>query len=766
MYTRAEAIEDILPMKTITIGPEGTPCELGPLLDVSGATVQHPANVAYHKGWWLLRKANWPEKFFTGVYDHLASILVYRMEAFPWAMTGGGSVNLKPGQYGGPGEVADPRKDYKRGTFFNDIAWVTLEPHIDAAIQAAVRFGDDINYGNFSFRANSGCAVSTQIHRTNGLIDYIKWFSDDCGMPPGADCPDPDCWNYVPQGSTMVGLICRAVQGDYSDDVAGKKYIFCWEANSDFGLGEDDSNRGSHLGDRAGAYWGTLVHDRPDYGEFPVGRNKLYLMLSDFDDGDPDWQSNNRWIHQAIAHTDATGLTPGKAAEMKLQVLGGVIHCFYRPYWEGNNPRTLWRHAFSHNSGHNGAGRVGLVARGHSGIQWDTLWPGRNYIDQTDNVCDFWDIEATDGVRDMNLEELATHYAWQGLTETEFRSDVNVAGPVVVNANTLYTGINYPVENPCLDFTVEISDDGGEAGVFVRAVTNGDPLADCVLFGIVANSTYKNGDKTLNCYVVFRRYEDGNEVADVRDYSPCPFQIKPNTPYRVRVSLRNDLYSMWVEGNYVGHFHLDEELGQYFGLYANNENATFTNIRLPELHEIFENATLDPGQDMMGAIKAGIGHRHIKGVWRPYGKLLISYFKNHDIGPSFENNLLQNQYEQSDQFYSAVEVLGASQRATYANSNLMARGRRYTQVNNPNLMTVEACYREARLILQEIAEQMVQATFTSPPDVRLEPEDQTNIIITQQEVNGTYMVDDIVISFDLDKHQAEMQTSTRQQYIL
>lgn len=743
LHTKSENIDDIFPLDFLTIEPKNAVASTSAMDDVENSiTVRHPAGISYHRGWWTIVSPSWHNLFFSAEYPDLDDRPLYRMEATPWAFTGGGPVDLPPGVYGGPGDVADPRKQHKRGTFFNDIVWLVIEPRIDGAVQSSVRFGDDKGVSNFAGVTTTNLPVTATINRTNGLITNIVW--------------GPDSWNNVYQESVMVGLICRSVRDEQDPDGTGKKYLFCWEANSDF-------DSGSHLEDQAGQYWNTLVFDKPDYGAFPVGQNKFYLYISDFDETNEDWQADGDFTHKAVAHTDATGLVTGRPADMKMQVLGGKIYCFYRTYYTSGNPRSLWRHAFSYNAGHFGAGRFGLVARGHSGIQWDVLYPLRNQIDLADNVVDFWDIEATDAVKDHTLEEVVEKYAWQGLTETEFRSEVNDAGPRAVTAGTVYNGYSSdPFENPCIDFTVNIAADGGEAGLVLRSTDNGSLNNTCIFIGIVVHTTYKEGDNTLNTYVVKRRYDGGAEVVGAKDYSPSALHLKPATDYKVRISVRNDLFNVYVEGNYVGHFHDDTELGAYWGLYAISQNATFTDIRLPELHMIPEHALLDSNQTMFDAIKKLIGKRHIKGVFRPDGKLLVSLFKTHDAGPTFEDSLQQSTLQQTDRFYSIIEVIGAYVRASFVSTILLPRGRHYLQVNNPDIMTIEDCYNEAELICQEVAEKMVQVNFNGIPDLRLEPEDLSQIIISQQQVNGNYLIDDVTIVFDLAKTASSMQVGTRQ----
>jgi len=765
MATKSEVIDDMFPLTSAVIEPTD-PGATATSKIINSETVDNapaiPDGVAYQNGWWLLNKADWPGIFFSGQYPDLEGKLIYAMEASPWAMTGGGDIDLPPGEYGGPGAIAE-EQPRKRGTFFSDISWITLEPRIDGMVQSSVRFGDNINYGNATFTALDGNVVSTALTRVNGLIQKIDWSHEG------------SVWNEVYQESCMAGLICRSVNDPLDGNGGGKKYVFAWEANSFFGLG-DQPGRGSSLGDQAGRYWNTLVHDRPDYGSFTVDRNsgagRFYLYLSDFDESNENWQADEAWVHKAVAHHAPTsnaytaGIQSGRPIDMRLQVLGGTIHCFYRAYPTGTNPKQRWYKAFSYNSGHFGAGKFGLVGRGHAGIQWDVLYPGKDHIRNWNNTVHFWDAKAADALRDPTLEEIFERHAWYGFTQTEFRSVIDDDGPVSVTAGSYYNGYASPVENPCIDFVVNIDDNGGEAGLFVRATDNDDPFDNCVSLGIVANATYADSDSLVNAYVVKRRYSGGSEVNAGRDYSPIPFAVEPGNSYGVRISVRNEKYIVYIDGNYVGHFEDDTELGLYWGLFATGQDASFEAVRLPELHEVPENSLLDPNQTMMNAINKTVKQRHIKGVFRPDGNLLISRFSEHDTGPALDDTLVSSTVKSASNFLSVVEVQGAFTRATYTNETALASGRYYSLVENPDIMTTEACYVEAKALARQSMEAAHQLSAASLPDIRLEPEDASEVVSTRQDVNGTYIIDDTEFSFDLSGRKDEMRVSGRRQVIL
>jgi hypothetical protein len=761
--TRAEVIDDKFPLQELFCLPEesaGTQTYTAFMQDKE-VNWSFPQQLIIKQGWWTMVKPKWPTLFFAGNYPDLESgdRLVCAMESTPFAFTGGGPVDLAPGIPGGPGDIADDRKNAKAGSMFNDVSWTILEPAVDGCISAVGRFGDNTGQANFSFRALTGCEVNTKIVRSNGLITHIEWFSDDCGSPPGDEWGDNQ-WNDTWQESCMFGLVCRAVHDDLDEKGNGKKYMFIWEAQSDWA-------KGSHLEDQ----WGRFgeAFDKADWGALNSGKNKLYLYISDFDETNENWKADGNWIHRAVAGgITATGLTPGLPAELRLQIYGGTIYCFYRPYGTGNYPKNVaWHHAITHNSAHFGAGKRGLVARGGSTIQWDVLYPGKNVIDRCDNVVHVWDVVDTDGVKDPTFREIITGYAWQGLTETQYR---NLVAETAINhlADTFEAIAASFVENPVIDFKLTIALNGGEAGLFLRSIDGS--MDNCVSIGLVVNSTYKDGDNVLECYVVKRRYSDGVEDLAGRDFAPSLHHLKPEVPYRCRISVRNNLYTIWCEGAYLGHFLDDTELGSRWGTFASGSAATFDFVELTELHMVPEHALLDPSQTMKDGIDKFIGQRAIKGVFKPTGEVLVSHFADHDDGPDLEASLKQGARNDTNKFASAVAVQGAETRATYQSPKLLVRGRHFQEFNFPDLMTSEDCYEEAKAICRRMAEDIIKLQLLALSDARLEPEDRVNVVISEEGTNGTFLIDGLKYDFELkqigQESLNEMGLEVRQQYIL
>jgi hypothetical protein len=561
--------------------------------------------------------------------------------------------------------------------------------------------------------------------KSNSVITQLQWRTDSYSG---------SIWNTVAQFACMAGLICHAPE-------VGRKYAFVWEHQSNFGTS-------SHTDDT----WTRENFDRADYSSHGTGSNRLYLVVSDYD--------GSNWINKSVVGgITATGLTPGYPADLKMQVLGGTIFCYYRPHSTGTP--NQWQFAFSYKAGRFGAGRFGLVGRGHAGIMWNLFQSGIQKIARYDNVVDFWNIKLSDATMDRTMEDHLRRYCWRGYTASEFRAEVNEASRVV-NSGVVYS-YGKPAENITIDFKMSIPANGNEGGVVVRGVSSGSPGNTCVRIGLVPHSTANSAANAINYYAVKRRYESGAEVTAAREYSPLAVQLVPGVPVPVRVTVRGPLYSIWIAGNYAGHFTDETALGLYFGLYAVGGNVSFSNIYVGELYEVPGMAILETNQAMSDAIQRFIGRRRIKGFYKYDGTLKFSYFLSHDSGPAQNNNMWQSAIQRNPRYLSKVRVQGSKAYAIFQSKTLARRGQRFQVVDNSEIVLREFAYKEAQAILTETAEQQQQATFTGLPDLRLDPEDQVEVTVTYQSVAGDFLVEDIQFGVKMgDNPDSSMTLVTRQ----
>lgn len=696
LNTRTETIEDILPQDTMYVEPTDP--------------VKH---VTLSEGHWVVARMQWPGLFFSGAYASLNAKTSWRLKSFPYANFGG------EGGAGDPGKILNEREEYK-GSWFKDITWLGMPPMVDGAIEATVRWGDNWNQGNFSFQTDTGDNVSATVQRFNGVISIVTW--DGGGAV-----------NEVRQHACMAGLLCHAPE-------VGRKYAFVWEHQSDFSLS-------SHTNDQ----WSGENFDSADYSAHGLGFNKLYLIVSDYDGANT--------INKSVAGgITATGLEVGKPADLRMQVLGGRIYCYYRPHSTGTP--NQWQLAFSYRAGRFGAGRFGLIGRGHAGIQWDALYNGKVEIGRLENYVDFWNIKLSDAVMDQTIEEHLRRYAWRGYTESVFRSEVSEASRPVSGGG--FHNYSRPVENLTIDFKVNIPANGNEAGVFLRGVSPSVPQNQCVRLGIIPHSTANTSGNPVNYYIVKRRFS-GTEVTSAREYAPFPIQIKPGSTIPVRVTAQGAIYSLWIAGNYAGHFIDETELGLYFGLYAIGGTATFSDIYVPELYEV-TSGLLEVNQAVGDALGNVIGSRRIKSIYTWDGKLKFSYYLTREQAPDFhENRLWQSGIQRNPRYLSKVRVQGTDAYAIYQAETLAKKGQRFQLVSKPEITLREFAYREAQAIVTETAEQQQKASFTGAPDIRVDPEDETIITINRQNVNGSFIIEDIRIDFTMgDDPASSMQITTRQ----
>jgi len=376
----------------------------------------------------------------------------------------------------------------------------------------------------------------------------------------------------------------------------------------------------------------------------------------------------------------------------------------------------------------------------------------REEIWKYDNVVDVYNVSLTDTVMDRTLEDVFRTYAHTAYTGTVFSRLVDETSVSVPDGGNHIFGIQ--THNPVIDFKVPFIQ-GSEAGVIVRA--NSDPNIDSVRLGIVAGTGNPG-----TAYVVKRVYSGGVEQVGQRDYSPFVFSIKYNTPIPVRVTVRDTIYSVWIDGNYAGHFILDESLYQNIGLYAIGAYTIFTDVIIPELYEIPEFALLDTGISMESAIKKVVAQRRIKGVWTVDGNLWISYFSEHEDGPAYEDTLVASSPKENNNYLSRVTVEGAYTMATYISEAMAARGEHFLSVHLPDIMHREFCYKEAQAIVRKAAEEMYQIELSGLPDLRIDPEDKIAVHIARQNIDDDFYINDVSISHNTSGRQSVMNISVRQ----
>jgi|GEM_PF-2124937 hypothetical protein len=163
------------------------------------------------------------------------------------------------------------------------------------------------------------------------------------------------------------------------------------------------------------------------------------------------------------------------------------------------------------------------------------------------------------------------------------------------------------------------------------------------------------------------------------------------------------------------------------GLLGHGVGRTFYDIQVPQLTDFMEWSSIDPGETATGGLSRALEGRYVKyfiryngalRAWRPSGKPSVYTFALDDMQSkslSFDKRGL----------YTHVRMLGAYQQSEYLDDLLVRKyGHRFIEVNNPYLMTPQACLREARREVARMESAATSYSLTASYVPRLELEDR------------------------------------------
>jgi hypothetical protein len=151
--------------------------------------------------------------------------------------------------------------------------------------------------------------------------------------------------------------------------------------------------------------------------------------------------------------------------------------------------------------------------------------------------------------------------------------------------------------------------------------------------------------------------------------------------------------------------------------------------------------TLDPGESPIGGLQRAIDGRYVLPFTRFDGSIVpyvwADKISSHTftMDKYFELQIAKDTRE----LHSHVRMLGAYVEAEYIHDPLIdIVGSRFTEANNPYLMTESECYAEAKNQVRRMLEAAEQASFRSTYMPFLEPEDRITI-----EGHGDWIVNSI-----------------------
>lgn len=153
-------------------------------------------------------------------------------------------------------------------------------------------------------------------------------------------------------------------------------------------------------------------------------------------------------------------------------------------------------------------------------------------------------------------------------------------------------------------------------------------------------------------------------------------------------------------------------------------------------------AIMDPGEAPMGAINRTIGERHIKSYANYKGDLVLfrprnapvhwdfTRFQTKTTAYTFDYSRVVTHVRQWGAFHEAERIWP---------EGIQKFGRRFVEVNNPNLYTEADCYAEAQVIINKSTEEAERISFDCQFIPVIEPEDRIRTL------EGDWFVDSIQV---------------------
>lgn len=206
----------------------------------------------------------------------------------------------------------------------------------------------------------------------------------------------------------------------------------------------------------------------------------------------------------------------------------------------------------------------------------------------------------------------------------------------------------------------------------------------------------------------------------------------------VRYGNNEDLWlvtSLWSNGRMLVSYAEQSALSindtMNFGLATRHSSTTtFNNIRIPEMTEIAEAETIDPGETAMSALGRIIEGRNLKyfvrhnrtfRAWKPKAQLSVFVLDNNVEAVSRDENphIVKTHVRQVGA-YDYAEVVRPDLIKTYGHS--------FAEINNPFIMSEADCYAEGQRAILRLMEQALVDTLVDSFLQFVEVEDRITTI--------------------------------------
>lgn len=156
------------------------------------------------------------------------------------------------------------------------------------------------------------------------------------------------------------------------------------------------------------------------------------------------------------------------------------------------------------------------------------------------------------------------------------------------------------------------------------------------------------------------------------------------------------------------------------------DEVTYTSIVIPELCELAEFGTLDPGENAWGGLQRTLEGRYLKTFIRYDGSLRAWRKKTRDVVMTFdESNMTILRAYDPDELITHARMMGAYVWEEFFDPDLAQRYmHRFAEVDNAMLLTRKECREEAENSVRRSEEAAFTLTFEAQWVPVLEPEDR------------------------------------------
>lgn len=321
----------------------------------------------------------------------------------------------------------------------------------------------------------------------------------------------------------------------------------------------------------------------------------------------------------------------------------------------------------------------------------------------------------SDIAQPLTLEEIFKLYAaYSGILETSFNalyemSSVSATGNVTGDWGATFLEDEFPA-----NFTTYYHKEVFNQGVAFR-INNTDYYA---VTTETAFEVYQNGD------LVFSEPVATPEIADVavtfRQQNLSENEL--DGWLSISVYMNNAHIASWA--NYLGSVITPIYLG-----FCNYDGVTteYSDVRVPELCDVAEYGTLDPGELPTGGLGRTIEGRYLRWFVRYDGSLKAKKIKPVSNVHTFSDTYVFSENADIAALATHVRMMGAYIWAEAYNDELGDLGHRFKEVNNPMLLTKADCLAEAEKTLKRFEENAYTAKTEAHLVPMLEPEDRITV---------------------------------------